>query len=296
MHYRNSLDRLLTGIAVTALVLGVSCRAAIAEEEESPNSGFVSLTFNNDFTTAYMFRGILQERDGLIWEPSVGISFNLYESEDGPLKGASFAVGNWNSVHSEDTGANGSGPASMYESDFYPSLSLSWAGGVTTALTYYFYTSPNGAFRTVEEVDLAISFDDSPYLGAFALKPSATFAFETKRTSFGSGSDNVAVLAIGPSTSATIPGLDSYPITVTLPVSVGLSMDDYYDDGVHNDTFGYATIGLNANIPLAFVPAKYGSWSITNGFNVFFLSDALEAVNQSDEVYPVWTSSIAMAY
>ncbi|HXC50523.1 MAG TPA: hypothetical protein VN634_06565 [Candidatus Limnocylindrales bacterium] len=307
-------DRMLVGFGVGALMLAAGSGIAAAEDEPAPNTGNFSVTFQNDFTTAYYFRGILQENDGGIWEPSLGLAWKLYSSEDGPLRSASIGLGTWESVHSTHTLASGNGPKAWYEADVYPSVSMSWAGGVSTGLTYYFYTSPNGGFSTTEEVDVSLGFDDSPYLDKFALHPSLTLAWEVKGTSFsdfhgntcdgsgnacGHGTGSLAILAIAP--SYALFSDSSYPLTLTLPVSVALSMDDYYKTDEHNETFGYAALGLTANIPLAFIPKRYGTWSVTNGLNVLFLNDALEDVNSTSltggpDVQPVWTSSIIMTY
>ncbi len=310
MDYRHFRDRLLVGFGVGALVFAAGSGIAFADDD-APNTGNISLTLQNDFTTAYYFRGILQENDDMIWEPSLAIGLKVFSSEDAFLRSASLGIGTWESVHSDHTGSSGGGPNAWYEADVYPSVSLTWAGGVSTAFTYYWYTSPNNAFNTTEEIDAVIGFDDSPYLDKFALHPSVTFAFETKGSSYqdflgistngrGHGKGSLAILAIAP--SYAIPLSDDYPLTLTLPVTVALSMHDYYKDATHNDTYGYASIGLTANIPLAFIPKKYGTWSVTNGLNTLFLSDALESVNQSalngegDEVVPVWTSSLIMTY
>ena len=290
-----TFTRGLMAAAVAGGLLAGSAIAARAEEEAAINSGSFSLAFQSDFTTAYFFRGILQERDGLIWEPSLGLNWKVYESEDGPLKSATIGFGTWASVQTKDTATSGSGPESIYETDYYPSVSLAWAGGLTTGFTYYMYTSPNGAFSTVEEAAVSLAYDDSTYLGAFALKPTATFYFETQNSSLGSGKGKSAVFSIAPSKSFSILG-DAYPITVTLPVAVGVSTDDFYDTATSTNAFGYASMGLNANVPLAFLPKRFGTWSVTNGFNVMFLGDALEGINQGDAVYPVWTSSLVMSY
>ncbi len=303
MARRALFHRLSAGAAACLLATCFAITPARAEEEKAedddPNTGALSLTFDNSFTTAYVFRGILNERDGLIWQPAIDLSLNLFEAEEAIVRSVDLGVGIWNSIHSRDTGSTGNGPGPMYETDYYPSLSVSWAGGITSAITYYVYTSPNNAFRTIEEVTVDLSYDDSDLLGAFAVHPTATFAFETHRSSFGGiGKGAVVVLGIGPGLEVTLPfeGADKYPIGITFPVNLGLSMDDYYKNGAENDTFGYATIGAHASIPVACIPARYGAWSITNGFDIYFLNDALEAANQNDEVYPVWTSSITLDY
>src|SRR5205085_10229201 len=164
--------------------------------------------------------------------PSIGIGLKLYSSEDGVLRTASVGVGTWESVHSDHTGSSGGGPNAWYEADIYPSMTLTWAGGLTTGVTYYWYTSPNNAFNTTEEVDVNLGFDDSPYLDKFALHPSLTLAFETKGSSFqefvsggtrGHGKGSVAIIGLAPSYAFGVMG-DDYPLTVTMPLSVALSM------------------------------------------------------------------------
>jgi len=62
---------LLVAIGTLAVLAAAPVRA------ESPNKGLVSLSVGSDFTTAYFFRGILQERDGFIWQPYGEIGFSL---------------------------------------------------------------------------------------------------------------------------------------------------------------------------------------------------------------------------
>jgi hypothetical protein len=270
---------------------------AVEEEDEGPNQGRLSLTLNNDFTTAYFFRGILNERKGLIWQPSLDLSLNVYAG-DGALESVDLGFGIWASYQSEDTLAEGAGPESLYEVDYYPSITLAWAGGIETSLIYYFYTSPNGAFNTVEQLDLELAYDDSELLGAFALNPTATFSFETKNTSFGDKEGGYFELAGAPGLEIALPGDESgsYPLGVSFPVVLGLSMYDYYEEDGDEDTFGYVTLGVDAGVPLAFIPEDFGSWSATLGLDVFFLSDRLEDVNEDDNPYPVFTASVTMDY
>jgi hypothetical protein len=312
MNHRHPLHRLSAGLFASLVAISMAASiaradevvAVVEEERDDPNTGALSLTFDNSFTTAYMFRGIMNERDGLIWEPSIGLSLNVFEAEEGVVQSVDLGISTWLSIHSEDTGTSGGGPDAMYEADYYPSLSVSWAGGITSAITYYFYTSPNNAFRTVEEVVVDLSYDDSELLGAFAMNPTASFAFETHRSSFGGiGKGSVFELGLEPGVEVKLPmdSADDYPIAITIPVKLALSMDDYYRNGPDNNTFGYARVGLHAGIPIACIPARYGDWSITNGFDLYFLGDTVHGYaksnfGMSDSVYPVWTSSITLDY
>ena len=80
------------------------------EDAGDPNTGALSLTVDNSFTTAYMFKGIMNERDGLIWQPSIELSLNLFEAGEGVVESVDVTVGTWLSVHSEQTFESGTGP------------------------------------------------------------------------------------------------------------------------------------------------------------------------------------------
>src|SRR5512143_2924833 len=87
-------------------------------ESEGPNKGRVHLTFGNDFTTAYFFRGILQERNGFIYEPYGELTLNLWAG-DGILNRVDAGMGVWLSLQTEKTGFSGNGPGNLFETDYY---------------------------------------------------------------------------------------------------------------------------------------------------------------------------------
>src|SRR5262249_12375084 len=124
------------------------------------------------------------ERNSFIWQPWVELFLNLYSADDGLLREVTLGMGVWNSVHEDKTLAEHS-PEALYETDFYPIVTLGFAGGLALDTYYYFYTSPNGAFDTVQELDLKVSWDDREVLKAFPLQPWINFAVETDRTSMG---------------------------------------------------------------------------------------------------------------
>jgi len=287
-----------TALAVAALWL--SAAAARADEDaDDPNTGALSIAFDSSFTTAYIFRGILNVRDGLIWQPSLEAALNLFESEDGVVRSVDAGIGTWLSVQSVSALGIPSSDG-LFEADFYPSLSLSWAGGVTSSLTYYFYTGDD--FVTVEEIAVDLSYDDSDLLGAFSLSPTATFAFETHNSSLVSslfnGKGGVLVLGVSPGYTFNEDG--DWSVALSFPINLALSLYDYYRGEVNgvpqDDTFGYASMALHATVPISCIPPRFGAWSVTNGFDIYFLDDVLEDINQDDGVYPVWTSSISMEY
>jgi hypothetical protein len=273
--------------------------AAHAEEEpDGPNTGRITLGLYSDFATAYFFyRGILQERNGLMWQPSGTLGINVYQGE-GLLNRVDLGFDIWASFHTAKTGASGSGPSNLYELDFIPSITFAWRGGLQTSFGYTFFTSPNGAFNEVQEFDVGVAYDDSDLLGPFALAPTLGFAFETHNTAF--GDKQGGYLAIGAGPSLEWDGLSGahgeYPVTFTLPLGIGLSLYDYYETETSNDTFGFFSFGLTGSVPLSFIPQDFGSWSVSAGIVVLVLSSTLKEVNLGDSPFPMGIGTLSVQY
>jgi hypothetical protein len=279
----------LVGVAALAATLAGSVPATAA-----PNTGRLSFTFGNDITTAYFFRGILQERHGLIEQPYGEVGVKLYENEDGPLNGVSLFFGTWNSIHSEQTAAV-SGPDAWYESDEWGGIKANLFGNTEAKLSYIFYNYPSGAFSTVQEVDFSVGLDDSQWLGTFALNPAVLLAAETKNTALGTDRGWYLQPSIRP--AFTILQSDTYPVTLALPVTLGLGLDNYFDNSASDDeTFGYLQGGAVLSVPLAFIPEDYGAWSVSAGASIYTFGSNLQALNQGNDPWVVGTWSIGMTY
>jgi hypothetical protein len=283
--------RATTSIAM-ALALGLSA-PALAQDDESRFSGIVQL----DVTNAYFFRGILQEREGIIFEPWSELYYSLYSSDDGFLRDVTIGAGTWWSLHSERTlaGSIDGGDQNQwwYEADYYPLLSLGFTNGVSLTTVYYFYTSPNDAFTTAQELNFRLAWDDSETFGDWSMQPWMNLAIETVNTAFGPDEGTGLQLGIGP----TLYAADDESFTLTAPVEVGLSLEDYYEgSNGENHGFGYASAGLAASIPLTFVPEGAGAWSLGLAAKYFFFGHILEDANRGRSTYPVGTMSLAVEF
>ena len=117
-----------------------------------------------DFPTAYVFRGIVQEKEGFIAQPFFDLGVSLGS-------GVTLNVGNWDSLHSGPTGT-------FYEADYYGSLTFT-AGKVKPGVLFTSYTSPNDRFATVHELAGVIAIDDSA--SSFPVNPKIILAFELSR-------------------------------------------------------------------------------------------------------------------
>jgi len=264
-------------------------------EPSGPNSGKISVSGGADLTTAYFFRGYMQEDQGLIFQPYANIYFKLHDTEDTKVN---YYIGTWNSLHSEGTLASpGGGSDDWYESDFLTGVDLI-KGNFTFGFIYTAYTYPGGAFETIQELGVKVAWDDTAVMKqkiGFALKPYAAVYAETND---GNGSEDwYGELGIAPGVY-TFNEEGKYPVSITVPVTVGLGLKDYYfDEDGGEDFLGYIAVGAAASVPLPFVPSDYGAWSLTGSLQYMYLaSEGLQAANNGDDYEIIGKIGVAFAY
>ena len=289
MSSNSTRTRALVGALALAGLLAATPAGA------APNTGKIAFSGGMDVTTAYFFRGILQERNGFIGQPYLEVGANVYENEGGFLSSLTLLGGTWASVHSEETGNSGTGAPALYELDFYGGVTAGLGDYVEAGASYVIYTSPNNAFSAVQEVDFTLGLDDSEFLGAFAMSPSVLFAIETENTAYGSEQGTYFEAGVEPGFNL-IPG-ERYPVDLSFPITFGFSIEDYYEDERGDDElWGYGSFGLMASVPLAFIGEDYGSWSFTGGATAFIFNSNLKQTNDDDSPWVVGTFGIAAAY
>ncbi len=273
------------------------------EEPYHPNVGKIEFGGGVDFTNAYFFRGVLQEDQGFIAQPWAEATFDLYDG-GGLINDLTLTLGIWNSIHDENTGhRRAQSLHAWYESDLYFTFSLGLGDNVGIGVTYVTYTSPNDAFATIHEIMFGIQFDDRAMWentavqapGFIGLQPSLTFAIETENTAFGSDEGSYLEFAIEPGFT-TFAEFGGNPVTLTFPMKVGISLDNYYKNPPKNDTFGFFDIGVVGSWPLSFVAPDYGAWDFAAGVHFLFLSDVLETANNGDDFEIIATVSVSMGY
>jgi hypothetical protein len=142
---------------------------------------------------------------------------------------------------------------------------------------------------------MQFSLFDAEWLGKWALNPYVLFAGEFDNTAL--GTDEGVYTEFGARPSFTILDSETYPVTMALPLKVGLSGGDYYE-GVNgdDDTFGYFAGGPVFSVPLAFIPSDYGAWSVSAGAQVYAFGTNLKQYNQDDNPWVVGTWSVNFAY
>jgi hypothetical protein len=242
----------------------------------------VAVTAGVDSPSTYFFRGIRQEGDPeLTLQPFVNVAFAASET-------AKINIGSWNSFHTGST--NDAFDSTFYESDFYVSAAFS-AGAVSPTILYTAYMSPIegelAAFPTVHELAFLASFDDSG--STFPLAPSLALAFELGDYGADGGSEKGVYLEAG-----VAPGIPTGegPLTLTIPMKVGLSLKDYYENLAtgEDSKFGYFSIGLGVAVPLG------SGWDIHGSVNVYAFGDTLELLNNGDASQVVGSIGVGVGF
>jgi hypothetical protein len=156
--------------------------------------------------------------------------------------------------------------------------------------------SPNDRFGTVQEVAFSLNYNDAKLLGPFALNPSVLVAFELDGQA-DAGSHRGVFLQTGVAPGYTLNAGGTYPVTLTVPLAVGLSLSEYYEFGTgEDDTFGFFQGGVVIGVPLAFIPASLGTWTLKGGMTVLHLGDNLREINHRDRTEVIGTVGIAFTY
>ena len=90
-------------VGVTLLALDT---AAAQDSEGAPaqTEAQVESSIGVEMTNQYFYRGIVQENQGAIAQPSIDFVFPLWEGENTAW---SFNIGTWNSLHAGPTGSDG---------------------------------------------------------------------------------------------------------------------------------------------------------------------------------------------
>ena len=262
--------------AVAAPTASEPAPSAPAEAQDAPRlHGSATL----DWTSAYYFRGIVQEREGLILQPALALGLDVLTQPDSTLSAVRISTGIWTSFHTGPSGHTDQpgAPSAWYEADLFATAAVELAGAVTVDLTYTAYLSPNASFARVHELSLGAAYADaSLYEGVLGgrfhgLAPAVRIARELDGTAFGTSEGTFASVAIAPEVSLL--DAPALALGVALPVELGLGLGDYYETDTEDDAFGYLRAAASLRVGLAFVPPAYGSWSLSLGPALLVLGD-----------------------
>lgn len=185
---------------------------------------------------------------------------------------------------------------------------IDWWIGVSYSLdefsfgvTYQAWAYAGG---TEKILDLSFSYDDSALWGesGFALSPGIVLHKRLSSSNIGTvpgGDENGWVVVFGIEPGFTLIDSESYPVDISIPVSIGLFTEDGFHgldtSGAVADTgFGFISVGLFASMPLTFVPAEYGSWSVSAGITYYHTNE--DVIANPDEDFVTGTIGFALDF
>ena len=237
-------------------------KAPVEVAKESCITGDIGV----DFTSNYISRGVPQENQGVIAQPYSDLYFRIYEGS-GALTKVTANLSTWASVHTHRSPLSGPTTREWYEFDYSAGMTFQF-GKLSVTPSFLSLLSPNGSFGDNYNFNLNLAYDDSDALGVFALHPHVTFLHEIQGKA-GTGTNKGQYYEIG-----IAPGHVAGPLTITLPVTVGLGSSGFYGNpvtGGGNQTFGYVSAGVATEYALGFVPQCLGAWALKSNVTFYHL-------------------------
>jgi len=275
----------VTFVLLVALPLVARAQPDPAASAPNPvNAGALTFTGGLDLPSVYIFRGIVRETDPkLTMFPYGDIGLRL-ASGSGAVKRVAVNFGVWNSLQTGSSGSDGFTEHLHYEEDFYTTLSLGFSKGITVGTTYRAYTSPNLMFDTVKEIGFRVAQSSR-------INPYGVLAFEVGEHGADGGENKGTYLELG-----AAPAFPIGKTTLSIPVKLGMSLNNYYElNGVDNK-FGFFDIGGLITLPLSGIPKAFGTWNIHGGANVLAFGETPKSFNQGDSSKVVGLIGVGVTY
>jgi hypothetical protein len=278
---------LIGTVACAAAALPFAASTAKGDDAPSRTDALVNLEFSDHYLTP---RGMDVQNHGLVFQPLVLGFFNLYKG-DGFFKDVTVDAGVWNCFGTGSLPSSLSTPAttSWYEIDPIAGISFGLPKKFTLGVTYTDFNMQIENIPFSQHLETKLSWDDSDYLGKFALNPYVSWWQELQGKA-------VASTDASPRSSYYIdagvsPGytFKDCGLKIEAPCRVLLPNKEFYGTADPSSTIGLFELGVKASVPLKFMPAGYGHWSFHLGVKYMDFNDAnLVATQHRDSATAVY--------
>ncbi|MES2921458.1 MAG: hypothetical protein V4819_07925 [Verrucomicrobiota bacterium] len=224
-------------------------------------------------------RGLDVTNEGVVLQPLFLLFANLYSSESTFLTDVTLTAGVWSSFQSEAAGVD---PSHWNEFDPILGLAFKFAEYFKFETNYTAFKSMTDSYPMSHHMELKLSFDDSKWLGKFALNPHIAYWQELK---------NKATVVFDPSTSEESfyftlginPTIKFDAVKLEFPTFLNIVGDEFYQQFDGSAGGGGAAVfftSIKASVPLKFIPQEYGFWTWYAGVKYYHLNnDGLEDGN-----------------
>jgi len=252
-----------------------------APPDDKPNiHGFFESPFKTSYTTP---RGLVVFDHGVVWQPVVGLVLPLAFDLGQYVTKPTLVAGIWNSVAMSQADPSVGG---WEEMDVFVDLGVTVASKLKVDLTFGDWNFPTSFLATKpkaeKNIDVKFVYDDSDIWGkdsGFSINPYADVFFAVAGSSTvvlgRQGSTGYVELGIVP--TYTYKGIANWPITLTMPIYCSVGPAGYWGEeisgGHHDGNFGLLSASLNGQVPLPFIPVKYGYWHADAGISYYYLKN-----------------------
>ena len=228
-------------------------KAAPVAEEGPKITGLLGA----DYTTHFISWGY--DTWGVGTEFGTDATFNPYAEIGINFDSFKVVAGTWWDVNSNVTSAIG---GNLQEVDIYFGVFVP-VDKFTFGIMYQDWMYGG----QVEKVfDFSVSYDDADLLGKFKMAPKFTAHKVSSGGEVGTPTGSVKdsgwafVLSLTPGFTAI--ESESFDVALSFPINIGFGDDEFYGSSQESLAFAYVSVGVAAAIPLKFIPAKYGAWTI----------------------------------
>jgi hypothetical protein len=187
---------------------------------------------------------------------------------NGPVRSVRWVADVWGSLQGGDSGVAGAphAPKAWYEGDVWLGLAVGVGEHVDVRLDYAWSWSPNGSFERFEEVALTVSLDDEASWSADGgrfrgFAPTVMVVAETRgQNDGGRHLGRYAEATLEPRWALAAAAASA--VDLSLPLRVGVSLRDYYEDADGRDEcFGFAEGGVRLTVGLARLACALDGWN-----------------------------------
>lgn len=256
----------------------------MASAQAPPNTGALTLRVAFDVPSVYVLRGLVQEREPAFTGQSLVDLTATLSSGDGAVKRMALNLGWWSSYHTGASGTSGPSQLSHYEEDFFAMLNLRFGGNLDVDAGYRARTSPNRMFGTVNEAQLRVA-----HTGRF--NPYGVLVFELGDESADGGRNKGSYAELGMAPRFAARGR----ATLSVPVRIGLSLQDYYETFGQDSRFGFFAVGGLVTWPLG-TTGRFGAWHLRGSADVYALGDTPKMFNDGKGTKAVALIGVGITY
>ena len=214
--------------------------------------------FKIDFKTQYISFGVVLQDEGVTIQPMLALRYTFFDktldkSEDSIINNVTGFISTWNDISTNKDLSRPTSPYRYYtEADLVTGVSVTFNDrfNLTTSLTEL--NSPADAFGPGAFLKAVLSMDDTGIFAEnFALKPQFLLIYEIPWEGQIGLQTDAFLFEPGLTPTYTFGADSSFPVTLSLPLRMGLG-NKFYD----GETYGFFSVGPEVTMPIPSLSSK----------------------------------------